>query len=68
MNQYCCKNFPLLARSLNWMTFNNEEAGIIEYCVPYIYHDNQQFRINNCPSCGAKIRGILIKQDEFNKL
>ena len=32
-------------------------------CMPYINgsHDNNRYRINNCPSCGKYVRDVIVE-------
>ena len=51
----CCGAFEKMAFS--WM---ESEKGI--RCMPYIlgHADNIKYRVNNCPSCGAYVRDVVI--------
>ena len=52
----CCGNLEKM--DLGWMI---TEDGI--RCMPYVkgHSDENMYRVNNCPSCGAYVRDCVIK-------
>jgi hypothetical protein len=61
----CCKVFEKIAEEFDWMSYvnNNGEKILI---MPHIVTDYVKYRINKCPSCGAKIKDIEINETQFN--
>lgn len=53
----CCDAFEKFIPIFSWM---KQENG--PYCMPYLQSGNLKMRINHCPSCGAYIRDISLKQ------
>jgi len=66
--KYCCEYFPRIARAFLWHSYT-DEYGKENFLIPCLRDEyNQKIRVNNCPVCGAEVRGITIHEDEFNRL
>jgi hypothetical protein len=53
----CCEPFKKLMLHFDWYKVEGEDL----YAMPCM----DKFRINFCPSCGAYIRAIMLKREEF---
>lgn len=65
--KYCCDYFPKVALSVKWFTWTNKKNETF-YLMPCIGPTDERVRLNYCPVCGAKIRDIIIPEEEFNLL
>ena len=57
-DKICCGIFELM--ELSWMKLEDGSK-----CMPYILGDGVgndiRYRVNNCPSCGAYVREVILK-------
>lgn len=65
MKNSCCEVFPKLIKNFQWFSYIDDNGKKI-YSMPCL-SDCDKWRINYCPSCGAKIRDITIDEDLFMK-
>lgn len=55
MNEPCCEVFSKICREFTWFSLSEKEGG---YVMPSFGH---HYRVNYCPSCGAHVRNIELK-------
>lgn len=64
--KYCCDYFDGLIPAFRWFMVELDDG--VEYLMPYIENgDGEKIRVNHCPVCGAKVRSIRIKEEDFQK-
>ena len=56
----CCAIWPQIVARFNWMRF--EEAPEFS-TMPVILIEGHSYRVNYCPSCGAKVRDVVILRE-----
>ena len=62
----CCESFVQIIPQLTWMSFTRDEDGEKIYVMPTLRgSDNNRYRINHCPVCGAEVRSIEITDLEI---
>jgi hypothetical protein len=59
----CCEVFKTLAPTFSW---SKTDTG--EILMPYVTVNGIHWRVNNCPSCGAYVRDIVLTEKEFKEL
>jgi len=59
----CCDRWPKFWPAFRWMTF--EIDGEVMAAMPHIQNQNEpeRWRVNYCPSCGAEVRDVQIKNE-----
>lgn len=60
--EFCCEPIKKILPTFKWYFY--EEDGTKKYTMACI----GGFHVNYCPSCGKKIRGITLNEEEYNKL
>ena len=55
----CCEVWPEIAPTFEWYRFEDWPDLV---CMPCIRVGNTSWRVNHCPSCGAEIRMVIMKQ------
>jgi hypothetical protein len=60
-NGLCCKVLPHFLLSWNWMSL--DDNGEVIYVLPHVSNNGNKWKVNFCPSCGAKIKEI--KEKDF---
>lgn len=65
----CCGTFEKYARTFNWMSYYDEDKDTNIAVMPYIPDEfGNKWRVNNCPTCGAEVRGVQLTEEQFNLL
>lgn len=60
---YCCENFEKMFSAFGWFRMEREDGDRL--LMPYIEVNGIKWRVNNCPSCGAKVRFIEITEEQY---
>lgn len=61
--EYCCEVFPKIIYLFKWFSFKNDDTDQRVFVMPCI--GGTDYRVNNCPSCGAVVRSIQLTEDQF---
>lgn len=61
--KYCCDVFPKIMKDFKWFSFIDDD-GKTYLLMPCIVGDND-YRVNNCPSCGEVVRSIRILEEQY---
>ena len=64
-NKLCCEPFKRFIHQLSWFSYTNDEGEIIILMPCFIGSDNNKYRINHCPTCGADVRQLKLTENEF---
>ena len=58
-NIKCCDSFTKVRHHFDWLSYQDDNSDKV-YCMPLI--KNTKKRVNFCPICGGKIRGIELRE------
>lgn len=60
---FCCGFFPKTFKQYQWFSMDTEDGKVL--LMPCF--DNK-IRVNYCPSCGAYVREVEVKETDMKKI
>jgi hypothetical protein len=55
----CCEAWPKMLAAFYWFRFDEEPDYVAMPCI----QTSDLWRVNYCPSCGAEVRGCIVRRD-----
>lgn len=58
----CCDAFIKMRNNFNWYSYKDDKGNKV-LCMPVMRSPNgDNLRVNHCPSCGAEVRSIELRE------